>query len=158
MKSTHYFLSVAMFPSPCFYAHFEVSHQKWVMETANFEWKFLNLQKRFYARLRWFLTPCALKNSPMRIKKNPLWDGKTWLTIGPRWSFWNAQAIIKVFLYNCLPELSYMTAFPNSSIHLRKQWLHLFCFVCLLWGRKSFIISGVKISALTQEIFNFFSD
>ncbi len=27
--------SVAMFPSPCFYVHFEVSHQKLVMEMPN---------------------------------------------------------------------------------------------------------------------------
>ncbi len=56
------------------------------------------------------------------------------------WSFWNAWAksVVKVFLYNCL------TAFPN----LRKQWLHLLCFVCSLWGAshlsftKMIILSG----------------
>ncbi len=29
------FETEAMFPSPCFYAHFEVSHQKRVMESEN---------------------------------------------------------------------------------------------------------------------------
>ncbi len=28
-------IEIAKFPSPCFYAHFEESHQKRVMETAN---------------------------------------------------------------------------------------------------------------------------
>ncbi len=37
------------------------------------------------------------------------------------WSFWNdrEKSVVKVFLCNCLQEL---TAFPNNSIHLWKQW------------------------------------
>ncbi len=48
--------SVAMFPSLCFYAYFEVLHKKRVMEMPNFEEK-----KSFYARLRWFLV-CVKKS------------------------------------------------------------------------------------------------
>ncbi len=53
-------LSVAVFPSSSFYVHFEVLHQKRVMATPNLKNKSLNLQKSFYAHLRWFLT-CAKK-------------------------------------------------------------------------------------------------
>ncbi len=34
-------------------------------------------------------------------------------------------------------ELSYTTVFPNSSIHLWKQWQHLLCLVFLLWGESN---------------------
>ncbi len=39
-----------------FYAHFEVLHQKRVMETLNLEKIIVNSQKKNYARLRWILT------------------------------------------------------------------------------------------------------
>ncbi len=44
------------FHRPVFNAHFEVSHEKRVMEMPNFEYKSLNSHKNMYARLRWFLS------------------------------------------------------------------------------------------------------
>ncbi len=52
--------SLAMFPSYSFYAYFEVSYQKRVMETPDLKSSPLISKKGFNAPLRWFLT-CAKK-------------------------------------------------------------------------------------------------
>ncbi len=70
---------------------------------------------------------CILRLNPTwAFKKScdfALWYGITWLTSGPilMHSIWNvvmviarAKFVIKVLLYNCLPERSTTTAFPNS--------------------------------------------
>ncbi len=46
-------VTAAMFPSRCFYEHFEASHQKRVMEMAKNKIKKLLIRKKvFYAHLR----------------------------------------------------------------------------------------------------------
>ncbi len=82
------------------------------------------------------------------------------------WLFGNvrAKSVIKVFLYNCLPEMSYTTAFPNSSICLRKQWPHSLCFICSLWGASNLLyikllysVASTFLSGLYQEVTILFS-
>ncbi len=48
--------------------------------------------------------------------------------------------------YFCIiASLSYMTAFQTAGIHLRKQWLHLFCFIYSLWGASNLLYIKIII-------------
>ncbi len=102
--------TVAMFPSPCFNAHFEVSHQKCVMEMPNLETSPLIHQNVFFT-LTWVgfwkrvnanngRSKCICQtNLSMRKKKScdfVLWYGKTWLTSGTIsfHSIWNVMVIM----------------------------------------------------------------
>ncbi len=116
-----------MFLSPCFYAHFEVSHQKPVMETPNsLEVVFDLCKKQLMGNNVKWKRICWI-NSSMRIKNDfAQWDSITALTSGPRctasemllWSFLNewAKSVIKVILYNCLLELSYTRQLCTNNL------------------------------------------
>ncbi len=67
------------------------------------------------------------------------------------WSFWNAwgKSDIKVFLYNYLTRLRSQAA----GIHLRKQWLHLLCFVCSLWGASNLYHIWKLLYSVASPIF-----
>ncbi len=145
-----------MFPSPCFNAHFEVLHQKRVMETANFEkkkctlaWDALCLlRKRVNANNGRWKRICRI-NSSMRIKIalcgmgwHNLTNQRTDLVAQHLKCCYGhsempEQSLSKYFCIFCLPEPSYMTVFLNSR-HPRKQWPHSLCFVCSLWGASLF--------------------
>ncbi len=62
------------------------------------------------------------------------------------------QNLSSKYFSNCLPEMSYTTAFQNSSILLRKQWLHSLCSVCSLWGANHLLYMKIIIRLLRINI------
>ncbi len=94
-------------------------------------------------------------NSSMHIKKVMCLCAMGWQTLTNQWtdlvpqhlkcyghsempeqSLWSKYLCI-IASQICLKQLRFQTA----GIHLRKQWPHLFCLVCLLWGANNLIIS-----------------
>ncbi len=70
------------------------------------------------------------------------------------WSFWDdwAKSVVKVFLDNCLPELSYTTAFPNSR-HPAPKALTAFIVFCLLVLMRNKCIIIIYIYSMASHNF-----